>query len=109
MSCGDAPFLKCVSTGLAAGGLYPLLARAAAENGGHPSRRDRTHFPAKAKHLIFVFLTGGFSHVDTFDPKPRLKTDHGKTVPGRDLREAADRRTSSSARRSPSSRGVPPG
>jgi hypothetical protein len=84
-------FLQCVSAGLATGGLYPLLARAAAENGGHPLAPKPGHFPAKAKHLIFVFLTGGFSHVDTFDPKPRLKTDHGKTVPGRDLRETADR------------------
>ena len=52
----------------------------------------KPHFPPKAKHLIFVFLTGGFSHVDTFDPKPKLKTDHGKTVPGRDLRETGRRR-----------------
>lgn len=46
------------------------------------------HHPARADHLIFVFLTGGFSHVDTFDPKPRLSTDHGKTVPGPTLRES---------------------
>jgi hypothetical protein len=84
-------FLKCIPAGLAAGGLYPLLSRAAAENGGHPLAPRPTHFPPKAKHLLFVFLTGGFSHVDTFDPKPKLKTDHGKTVPGRDLRESADR------------------
>jgi len=84
-------FLQCVSGGLAAGGHYPLLARAAEENGGHPLAPRPTHFPARAKHLIFVFLTGGFSHVDTFDPKPKLKTDHGKTVPGLDLRESADR------------------
>jgi hypothetical protein len=83
-------FLKCLPAGLATGCLYPLLARAAAENGGHPLAPRPTHFPAKAKHLIFVFLTGGFSHVDTFDPKPKLKTDHGKSVPGRDLRDSAD-------------------
>jgi hypothetical protein len=76
---------------MTAGGLYPLLSRAAAENGGHPLAPRPTHFPAKAKHLVFVFLTGGFSHVDTFDPKPKLKADHGKSVPGRDLRDAADR------------------
>jgi hypothetical protein len=83
--------LQSLSAGIAAGGLYPLLSRAAAENGGHPLAPRATHFLPKAKHLIFVFLTGGFSHVDTFDPKPKLKTDHGKTVPGRDLRETADR------------------
>jgi hypothetical protein len=76
---------------LGTGALYPLLARAAEENGGHPLAPRPTHFPPKAKHLIFVFLTGGFSHVDTFDFKPKLNTDQGKTVPGRDLRESADR------------------
>ena len=38
------------------------------------------HFPAKAKRVIFLFMTGGVSHVDTFDPKPKLYADHGKTV-----------------------------
>ena len=38
------------------------------------------HFPAKAKRVIFLFLSGGVSHVDTFDPKPRLFADHGKEV-----------------------------
>ena len=38
------------------------------------------HFPAKAKHVIFLFMTGGVSHVDTFDPKPRLIADVGKEV-----------------------------
>ena len=32
------------------------------------------HFPkAKAKHCIFLFMEGGPSHIDTFDPKPKLK------------------------------------
>jgi hypothetical protein len=35
---------------------------------------------------VVVFLTGGFSHVDTFDEKPRLRTDHGKVVGSVDLR-----------------------
>ncbi|MFO0906257.1 MAG: DUF1501 domain-containing protein [Pirellulales bacterium] len=39
-----------------------------------------SHFPAKAKHVIFLFMTGGVSHVDTFDPKPRLTADVGKEV-----------------------------
>lgn len=38
------------------------------------------HFSAKAKRIIFLFMTGGVSHVDTFDPKPRLIADHGKEV-----------------------------
>ncbi|MDR3619458.1 MAG: DUF1501 domain-containing protein [Paludisphaera borealis] len=38
------------------------------------------HYPAKAKSVIFVYLSGGVSHVDSFDPKPRLFSDHGKSV-----------------------------
>ena len=38
------------------------------------------HFPGKAKHVIFLFMSGGVSHVDSFDPKPKLTTDHGKQV-----------------------------
>ena len=30
------------------------------------------HFPAKAKHVIYLILNGGMSQVDTFDPKPSL-------------------------------------
>jgi len=40
------------------------------------------HFPPKAKHVIYLFLTGGPSHVDTFDPKPMLAQYHGKPAPG---------------------------
>ena len=35
------------------------------------------HFPPKAKRVIFVFFSGGVSHVDAWDPKPRLFADHG--------------------------------
>jgi len=38
-------------------------------------------FPAKAKRVIFLFMSGGPSHVDLFDPKPRLTADHGKPLP----------------------------
>jgi hypothetical protein len=40
------------------------------------------HFAAKAKHVIFLFLNGGLSQVDTFDPKPALDRWHGKPMPG---------------------------
>ncbi len=39
------------------------------------------HFAPRAKRLIFLFMHGGVSHVDTFDPKPRLDSDHGKPLP----------------------------
>ena len=38
-------------------------------------------YPAKAKRIIFLFMSGGPSHVDTFDPKPRLAKDNGKPLP----------------------------
>ncbi len=38
-------------------------------------------FPAKAKRVIHLFMNGGPSHVDTFDPKPQLTAFHGKSVP----------------------------
>jgi len=39
------------------------------------------HFPARAKRVIFLFMHGGPSHVDTFDYKPQLKQDDGKPLP----------------------------
>ena len=38
-------------------------------------------FPVKAKRVIFLFMNGGPSHVDTFDPKPQLTKYHGKELP----------------------------
>jgi hypothetical protein len=38
------------------------------------------HFPARAKRVIFLYMSGGVSHVDSFDPKPKLFADAGKTV-----------------------------
>ncbi len=37
---------------------------------------NRPHFPAKAKHCIFLMMEGGPSHIDTFDPKPELSRRH---------------------------------
>ena len=48
--------------------------------GDDPLAPKPTHFPAKAKNVIFLFMTGGVSHVDSFDPKPRLFTDVGKEL-----------------------------
>src|SRR3954447_1559598 len=36
------------------------------------------HFPGKAKRVIFLYMTGGVSHLDSFDPKPRLFAKHGE-------------------------------
>src|SRR6516164_3092716 len=40
------------------------------------------HFPAKAKNVIFLFLNGGISQIDTFDPKPMLIKHDGEPMPG---------------------------
>ncbi|MFO0871076.1 MAG: DUF1501 domain-containing protein [Pirellulales bacterium] len=40
-----------------------------------------THFPARAQRVIFLFMKGGPSHLDTFDYKPLLARDHGKPLP----------------------------
>jgi len=39
-----------------------------------------SHFPARAKRVIWLWMTGGVSQVETFDPKPRLTADNGKTI-----------------------------
>jgi Protein of unknown function (DUF1501) len=77
--------LRCAN-GFGAAALTALLAddtRAAAP----PSPPDRnplapkpTHFKAKAKSVIFLFMDGGVSQVDSFDPKPRLDKEHGKPI-----------------------------
>ena len=38
-------------------------------------------FPVRARRVIFMFMKGGPSQVDTFDPKPKLDADHGKELP----------------------------
>ena len=43
-------------------------------------RPRETHFTAKAKSVIFLFMDGGPSQVDTFDPKPRLTREHGQAI-----------------------------
>jgi hypothetical protein len=43
-----------------------------------PSAPKSPHFTARAKRVIFLFMQGGPSHVDTFDYKPQLQADHGK-------------------------------
>lgn len=47
-----------------------------------PLAPKEPHFPAKAKRVIFLFLNGGMSHIDTFDPKPMLIKHDGEPMPG---------------------------
>src|SRR5438876_5791633 len=56
------------------------IARAVApEQSTARTPRGMPHFAAKAKHVIWLFMTGGVSHLETFDPKPALNKYGGKT------------------------------
>ncbi|MBV9123323.1 MAG: DUF1501 domain-containing protein [Planctomycetes bacterium] len=48
---------------------------------GQPLAVKPPHFPPRARRIIFLFMSGGPSHVDTFDPKPRLVRENGKPLP----------------------------
>ena len=78
--------------GLGAVGLSALLqdsgflSRAEGATSLNPLAPKQPHFPAKAKRVIHLFMNGGPSHVDTFDPKPALAKYAGKTLPAPNLR-----------------------
>src|ERR1700689_1607900 len=62
--------------------LAGLLSEAQArEVAANPLAPRQPHYPARAKRVIFLFMHGGPSQVDTFDYKPLLKRDHGKPLP----------------------------
>ncbi|MDB5313925.1 MAG: hypothetical protein JWO38_8127 [Gemmataceae bacterium] len=75
-------------TGLGMLGLAGLLgdpgtaAVAAASTAVSPLAPKPAHFKPRAKHVIHLFMNGGPSQVDTFDPKPALEKYHGQTPPG---------------------------
>src|SRR3989454_9029569 len=46
----------------------------------NPLAPKAPHFPGKAKRVILLYMTGGASHMDSFDPKPRLFEDGGKPM-----------------------------
>ncbi|MCC9603844.1 DUF1501 domain-containing protein [Stieleria sp. JC731] len=58
-----------------------LLGSTSAANETMPQGFEGLHFPAKAKRVIFLFMNGAPSHVDTFDPKPELKRREGEAPP----------------------------
>ena len=60
--------------------VFPAIVQQLLADESDPLARREPHFPAKAKRVIFLFMTGGVSHVDTFDPKPALVRNHGKEI-----------------------------
>ena len=76
--------LQRVSNGFGAVALAGLMAdRAYGTPAGLPpgAALSNPHHEPKAKHVIFCYMSGGVSHVDSFDPKPRLQKDDGKPMP----------------------------
>src|SRR2546422_120829 len=65
-------------TGLGMIGLAGLLADEASAAPPDPLAPRPPHHPAKAKHIIHLYMNGGPSQVDTFDPKPALATYRGQ-------------------------------
>jgi hypothetical protein len=61
--------------GLALGSLLHQEGRARADT----ASAGRPHFPPKARSVIWIFLSGGYSHLETFDPKPALNKYAGKS------------------------------
>src|ERR1700692_1673501 len=61
------------------------IAQAAGSNPTSPGLIKAPDFKPKAKHVIFLFMNGGLSHIDSFDNKPMLAKYHGQPMPGGDL------------------------
>lgn len=59
---------------------------AAGSTSSNPLAPREPHFPAKAKHVIHLFMNGGPSHIDTFDPKPLLQKYAGQPLPMENLK-----------------------
>ncbi|HVW36485.1 MAG TPA: DUF1501 domain-containing protein [Pirellulales bacterium] len=75
--------LERAGMGFGALALAPLAGAAAEPENApvNPWSARAPHFPAKAKHVIHLFMNGGPSHVDTFDPKPALAKYVGQSLP----------------------------
>ena len=74
--------LRTTSAGfgyLAFAGLSSFAAEATSPTSKNVLAAKAPHFPAKAKRVIFLCMAGAPSHVDTFDHKPQLNRDHGKS------------------------------
>ena len=67
------------ATGIGTAALASLLNPSLLNAGGV---LGATHFAPKAKRVIYLFMSGGPSHIDLFDYKPKLKDHHGQELPG---------------------------
>jgi hypothetical protein len=75
-------FLANCGMGLGMSALAPLLGTSSLSGkSSNPMLARGPHFAPKAKRVIHLFMNGGPSHLDTFDPKPALSKWHGKILP----------------------------
>ena len=75
--------LNIMGTGF---GMVGFAGVAGAQPAADPLLPKAPHFPARAKRIIYLFLNGGPSQVDTFDPKPKLDEYNGKPIPAGNLK-----------------------
>jgi hypothetical protein len=80
MNPTHVPRRSFLSSAVAGSLLFPGIVNQLLADERDPLAPREPHFPAKAKNVIFLFMTGGVSHVDTFDPKPELTKQHGKEI-----------------------------
>src|SRR5947208_3170302 len=69
--------LRCAN-GFGAVALAALAAEESRASLGAGAHLDTLHHPARARNVIFLYMDGGPSQVDTFDPKPLLTRYHGQ-------------------------------
>ena len=84
LNCSRRQMLANTGTGFGLLALTDLMAQAesvASPSVLAPLAARWPHHMARAKRVIFLYMPGGPSHVDLFDPKPRLATDNGKPLP----------------------------
>src|SRR6476620_575458 len=74
-------FLTRCGSGLGALALLELLDRSNAIAATNPLAAKTPHHPPKAKSVIWLFMEGGPSHIDLFDPKPQLERLAGHPLP----------------------------
>jgi hypothetical protein len=77
--CSRRAMLRRCSLGFGGLALQGLLAERS--YGALDVRKPGPHFAPKAKRVIFLYMSGGVSHVDSFDPKPELAKRHGQPMP----------------------------
>ena len=74
-------FLSRTGLGLGAAALSQLLGGEASAAAGAPGVTKAPHFPARAKRVIYLFQSGGPSHLDLFDDKPELRKRFDQDLP----------------------------